>query len=158
MPVHKLTLIATAAALTVATVTYAGSHLTQNQQRAMNARQSQMQLNVFNIGALGAMAQGNIPYDADIAAAAAANLAALARIDQTRYWVDGTDSSVEGSRAKPEIWTDRAGFNTANAALATATIELAAVAGDGLDAMRTAFGPVGKACASCHEVYRVPNN
>lgn len=158
MPVHKLTMIATAAVLTVASVAYAGSHLTQTQQRAMNARQSQMQLNGFNIGALGAMVQERIPYDAETAAAAAANLAALASIDQTRYWVDGTDSSVEGSRAKPEIWTDMDGFRAANASLGEATVALAAVAGDGLDAMKAAFGPVGQSCASCHEAYRVPNN
>jgi len=158
LPIRKLTMIATAAALTAASLAYAGSHLTQTQQRAVDARQSQMQLNGFNIGALGAMVQERIPYDAEAAAAAAANLAALASIDQTRYWVEGTDSSVEGTRAKPEIWADMAGFTAANAALAEATTDLAAVAGDGLDAMKAAFGPVGKACAVCHEVYRVPNN
>ncbi|MDP5360798.1 MAG: cytochrome c, partial [Paracoccaceae bacterium] len=40
--------------------------------------------------------------------------------------------------------------------LAAATATLASVAGDGLDAMKAAFGPVGQSCGSCHESYRAP--
>jgi cytochrome c556 len=31
---------------------------------------------------------------------------------------------------------------------------LAAVAGDGQDPMRAAFGPVGAACNACHDAYQ----
>ena len=136
----------------------AGGHLSGEQERAMKARNGHMQLLSFNLGPLGAMAQDKAPYDAAVAAIAATNLAAVASINQNGYWVEGTDTSVEGSRAKPEIWTDFAGFEQDNADLAAATVALAAVAGDGLDALKTAFGPVGQACGACHEAYRAPRS
>lgn len=150
--------VATAVALGIAGAAFAAGHLTEEQQRAMNARQGQMGLYAFNLTPLGGMAQDKIPYDAEVAAAAAANLAALATLDQTAYWVEGTDASVEGSRAKTEIWTDSAGYQTEKEKLVMTTAALAAVAGDGLDQLKAAFGPVGGSCGSCHEAYRVPNN
>jgi cytochrome c556 len=158
MPFKTLTMIATAGALTIASAAFADGHLTQQQQGALDARKSHMGLYGFNLGPIGAMAQDKIPYDAEVAATAAANLAALANMSHDAYWVEGTDSSVEGSRAKAEIWTDMTGFKAEDMALATATTALAAVAGDGLDAMKAAFGPVGRSCGSCHEAYRVPRN
>ncbi len=153
-----VTMIATATALTIAGAAFADSHLTDTQQRAMDARKSHMGLYGFNLGPLGAMAQDKIPYDAVVAATAAANLAALANMSHDRYWVEGTDSSVEGSRAKAEIWTDTEGYLAAIMKLATTSTALAAVAGDGIDAMKAAFGPVGQSCGGCHEDYRVPRN
>lgn len=158
MPLQKRTLVMMAAAMSLATAVAADGHLTQDQQRAMDARQGHMTLYGFNLGPLGAMVQDKMPYDAEVAAAAAANLAALASISQDRYWVEGTDSTVEGSRAKAEIWTDMDGYMAENAKLLAAANGLAAVAGDGLDAMKAAFGPVGQSCGSCHEAYRAPRS
>jgi cytochrome c556 len=148
----------TAAVFGIASVAFADGHLTQDQQRAVDARQSLMGLYGFSLGPLGAMAQDKIPYDAAVAATAAANLAALANMDHDPFWVEGTDSSVGGNRAKAEIWTDTDGFKAEDMKLAAATTALAAVAGDGLDAMRAAFGPVGQSCGSCHETYRAPRS
>ena len=146
------------AAIAISSTAYAGGHLTREQQGAINARQSHMQLYGFNLGPLVGMAQERIPYDADAASAAAANLAALGSVSQDRYWVEGTDSSIEGSAAKPEIWSDPEGFAAELAKFAAAADALAAVAGDGLDPMRAAFGAVGQSCGSCHEAYQVPRN
>ena len=155
----KATLTATlCTTLALASTAIADGHLTQEQQQGINARQAHMSLNGFNLGPLAAMAQGNIPYDADVAAAAAANLAALGSMNQDRYWVEGTDQSVGGTRAKAEIWTDPDGFAAEIAKFAEASTALATVAGDGLDAMRAAFGPVGQSCGSCHEAYRGPRS
>jgi cytochrome c556 len=156
MPKKLNRVLATAVALGIAGAAFAAGHLTEDQQRAMDARQSHMELYSFNLGPIGGMVQDKIPYDATTAAAAAANLAALASIDQTAYWVEGTDASIEGSRAKAEIWTDAAGYMAEKEKLAAATAALAAVAGDGLDAMKAAFGPLGQSCGSCHEAYRAP--
>ncbi|MGJ8587043.1 MAG: c-type cytochrome [Yoonia sp.] len=156
MPKKLNRVLATAVALGIAGAAFAAGHLTEDQQRAMDARQSHMELYSFNLGPIGGMVQDKIPYDATTAATAAANLAALASIDQTAYWVEGTDASIEGSRAKAEIWTDAAGYTAEKEKLAAATAALAAVAGDGLDAMKAAFGPVGQSCGSCHEAYRAP--
>jgi cytochrome c556 len=155
---QKLTVIVAAGALTFASAAFAGGHMTKDQERAVGARQSHMGLYGFNIGPLGAMAQDKMPYDAAIATTAALNLAALASMSMDRYWIEGTDSTVEGTRAKAEIWTDAAGFQAEITGLATATAALAAVAGDGPDALKAAFGPVGQSCGSCHETYRAPRN
>ncbi|WP_342071095.1 c-type cytochrome [Yoonia algicola] len=156
MPKNLNRVVVAAIAFGIAGAAFAAGHLTEDQQRAMDARQSHMGLYSFNLAPIGAMAQDKIPYDEAVAASAAANLAALASIDQSAYWVEGTDASIEGSRAKTEIWTDAAGYLAEKEKLAAASAALAAVAGDGLDAMKAAFSPVGQSCGSCHEAYRAP--
>ena len=122
---------------------------------AIEQRQGQFKLYVHNFGVMGGMAQGRMEYDADMAQTAADNLFHLTRHDQSRLWPEGTDSmSVDGTRASPAIWDDLDDFVTKFAALQDAAEGLQAVAGDGLDAMRAGFGPVGQACQACHESYR----
>ncbi len=142
--------------VTLAGSAFAASHLSPEVSGAINARKAHMGLYGYNLGPLGAMAQDKMPYDAAVASAAAANLAALANMDQSNYWVEGSDIAAAGGRAKAEIWSDRAGFDAEVEKLAAATINLAAVAGDGLDAMKAGFGPVGASCGSCHKAYRGP--
>ncbi len=157
MTLNWKTLI-TITAIATTGAAFAGGHTSTPEETAMKVRKAHMQLLSFNLGVLGGMAQEKAPYDAQAASIAAANLAAMAGINQTGYWLDGTDTSVEGSRAKAEIWTDPAGFEEDISDLAGASTALAAVAGDGLDALKAAFGPVGKACGDCHEAYRAPRN
>jgi hypothetical protein len=59
-----------------------------------------------------------------------------------------------GTRALPEIWENLADFQEKYMAFGAAAEGLAAVAGDGLDPMRAAFGPVGAACGACHDATR----
>ncbi len=153
-----LTIFATVSSLVLATAAGADGHLSRDQQGAISARQAQMTLFGFNLGPLGAMVQGNIPYDAETAATAAANLAALASLNEDRYWLEGTDASVGGTRAKAEIWSDPEGFAAQLAKLGETTTALSAVAGDGLEALQGAFGAVGGTCGACHEAYRAPRS
>ena len=151
--------LALLAGASLATAALAESHIDPAAQKAIDARQAQMTLYAFNLGTLGGMAQDKIPYDAAAAGAAAANLAALAALDQTGYWVEGTDAAtVEDSKAKAEIWTDMADFDAKMAALADTTAALAEVAGTDLDSLKAAFGAVGGACGDCHKAYRVSDN
>ena len=124
---------------------------------AVGARQAQFQLLAFNIGILGNMARGNTEYDADTALAAAANLAAVASLDQRFHWVPGTDNaSIEGTRALPALWENVEDAIGIWDELGTTSATLAQVAGDGLDPMRAALGPVGATCGACHDDYRAP--
>ena len=126
---------------------------------AVKARQSHMTLNSFNLGLLGNMARGNIDYDAEAAQAAADNLVALASLDQTRYWPEGTDSdSIEGTRALPAIWENIPDVMAKAEALETQAATMAEVAGDGLDAMRGQIQALGGACGDCHDNYRLSND
>jgi cytochrome c556 len=64
-------------------------------------------------------------------------------------------SGGEGSRAKPEIWTDRAGFERRAADLGAAAGRLAESARAGDRAGFTAAADVvDAACTACHSAYR----
>lgn len=132
----------------------AESHIDPAIAGAMKARQAHMDLYAFNLGTLGAMAQDKAPYDAAAATAAANNLAALAALDQSGYWPAGSDNTVEGSRALPAIWETYPAIVEKATTLTDATAALALVAGNDLDSLKAAFGPVGGACGDCHRTFR----
>lgn len=121
----------------------------------VQARQGQFQIMALNIGVLGNMARGNTEYDAEAASTAAANLVAISQIDQSFHWPEGTDNfALEGTRALPAIWENLPDVVAKWTAFGSAAEGLAAVAGDGLEPMRAALGPVGGTCGACHDAYR----
>lgn len=64
-------------------------------------------------------------------------------------------SGVEPSRARPEIWSDRAGFEAAATAYADAVDRLAAAAGAGnREGFLERLTEVRTACGACHEAYK----
>ena len=127
---------------------------------AVTARQSQMKLYAFNIGLLGGMAKGEIEYDAAAASAAAGNLAALTRTNQSRMWPMGSDNGALGdaTRALPAIWQEGSTTMAKGMAFGEAAAAMEAAAGQGLDELRAAIGPLGGACTACHKEYRQPEN
>lgn len=68
----------------------------------------------------------------------------------------GAEAGVR-TRARPEIWSDRAGFERAGARLllAARALNRAAQRGD-LAAVRAALPDVARACSGCHDDYRAP--
>jgi cytochrome c556 len=63
--------------------------------------------------------------------------------------------TTEGSKARSEVWSDRAGFEKAAANASEATAKLASAAGAGnQDATAAAFKEVGASCGACHRNYR----
>lgn len=145
-------------AAAVATTAFSGAHADKATLAAVKARQAQMTLYSFNAGLLFGMAKGDVPYDADAASAAASNLAAQAGMNQSRYWPPGSDADTLGdvTRAKAEIWQSGSKVGEKGKAFGEAVTALNGAAGGGLDSLRAAIGPVGKACGACHEDYRVP--
>lgn len=138
----------------------AGSVMAQEKlDPAVAARHAHMDLYAYNLGIVGGMARGNAEYNAEAASAAASNLAALSKLNQMTYWREGTSNfDLAYSRAKPELWDNLADAMAKSEALTAATETLASEAGNGLEALQAAVGPVGKACGACHEAYRVPDN
>jgi cytochrome c556 len=123
---------------------------------AIKARKAHMTLYGTNLGVLGAMAQGKMPYDADAATAAAESLVALAGIDERFYWPEGSASGMaEGTRAMEAIWTDPEGFSAAQEALLVAATAMAATAGTGVEGIQAGMQAMGGACGACHQNYRV---
>lgn len=144
-------------AAALGTVASGDDHVDPAAMKAAKARQAQMQLYAFNLGQLGAMAKGEVDYDAGAASAAAGNLAKLASLDGRAVWVPGSDDATlgqEATEALPAIWEEGSKVGEKAMALASAASQLDAVAGDGLDALRGAIGDVGKSCGGCHEDYR----
>jgi len=129
----------------------------QDIEGAVSARQSQFRILSANIGVLGNMARGNAEYDAEAAAAAANNIRAISELNQRFNWPAGSDNAtIEGTRALPVIWENVPDLVSKWQDLNTAATALDAVAGNGLDEMRAALGPVGAACGACHDTYRAP--
>ena len=66
-------------------------------------------------------------------------------------------SGTGDTRALPAIWTDRAGFETANTNMLTQlrSLQAAANAGDA-GAFGAAFQQTGATCGACHRPYRGP--
>ncbi len=61
------------------------------------------------------------------------------------------------SRAKPTVWTDRAGFNAKAADFGAATKALAAAAAaDDKPAFDAALATIGASCKGCHDAYQAP--
>ena len=66
-------------------------------------------------------------------------------------------ASVSGTRARPEIFANRADFNSKAAAFSAAADQLAAAAqSNDKQAFTAAWQATGATCASCHQSYQVP--
>lgn len=128
--------------------------------KQIKARQAVMKLYAFNLGILGAMAKGEVEYDAEQASTAAANLNTLANMNNGAMWPQGSHMAANPGEtwAKEESWTTYPKVAEKGEALKTAAAKMAAEAGNGLEAVRGAIGGVGGSCKGCHESFRAPKN
>jgi len=106
-----------------------------------------------NMETLGRAIRQAPPGDAEHARAAeiadvAARMAALFETENPGH---------NNNRAKPEIWSDWAGFSAKIDEFQTVTTDLvAALKDDDSAAWSAAMQAVGRSCASCHRPYRTP--
>ena len=123
---------------------------------AIKARQGNMQIRAFNAGPLFAMAKGKMDYNAELAGKLAGNLKLLLDLDTSRDWPQGSDnkSYPKETRALPAIWTTYPEIGKYGKKYATAVTELSGVAGNGLDALRSKIGALGKSCKGCHDEFQ----
>lgn len=115
-------------------------------------RQGIMKALGWHIGPIAGMAKGEVAFDQAKLQHHANALAALSQILQEGF----PEGSAGDSKAKPDIWTNWADFETKVDGLETATAALAAGAGGVTDAggIGALLGPVGGACKACHDSYR----
>ncbi|MEZ5934296.1 MAG: cytochrome c [Alphaproteobacteria bacterium] len=126
-------------------------------EQAAKARQSFMQVLAFNLGPLGAMAKGEMDYNAEAATTYAKNIELLASMNTGSMWPEGSDNAALGenkTRALPAAWAADSKVMEKYGDWTKASAELAAAAGSGLDALKPAVGAVGKSCGGCHDLYR----
>ena len=108
-----------------------------------------------HIGALFGQMRKGIDSGADVTAfaAPAREIADWGRKIPTLF-PPGTETG-HGTHARPDIWTDRAGFDKDSAALVTQAEALAQTAASGDKAAFAAQWKVtGGACGACHRAYR----
>jgi len=124
--------------------------------KLIKARQSEMQLKSFNAGPLFGMAKGKVEYNAELASMLANNLLLQTKLDMGRAWAKGTDNVTYSGKtaALPEIWTTYPKISEKGKAYVKAVTELAAVAGNGLDTLKSKIGALGKGCKGCHDDFR----
>jgi cytochrome c556 len=107
-----------------------------------------------NMGTLGGMAKGKIPFDAKVIEKNAT------RINQLSLMIDDytkTDTSTYKvkTEASPKVWTERSAFETRihDLTLASAKLVKASTSGDE-SAIKAAIGGVGKTCGGCHDNFK----
>ena len=119
-------------------------------ESAIKYRQAALTLMASHFGRMQPVVKGQAPYDAEQIKANVQLLNTLAALP----WA-GFGPGTEGGEARPEIWSDAAGFKQKQDALLEnmAKLQVAADSGD-LNKVRAAFGDVGASCKSCHDSYR----
>lgn len=126
---------------------------------SIEARHGLMENFAFSLATLGTMAKGEMPYDAELAQAAADRLVVLSTVPQTGYWIEGTSSEErDESRALPAVWEDMQGFLAGFDDVHEAATNMADVAGDGREAVAQNMRALGQACGGCHEDYRMSDD
>jgi cytochrome c556 len=124
----------------------------RNAEAAIKYRQSVMQVQNFHLGRISAMANGRMPFDAKVAAEDATLLDTIDKLPFVAF-IDGSDKG--DTRAKPEIWKERAKFDAAALKMQEDVAKLNAAAKSGsLDAIKAAAGAVGQSCKACHDDYQ----
>ena len=118
-------------------------------------RQAVMTLQGKYFGPMGGMAQGKVPYNADVVRRNAGFLDNLSRMP----W-DGFDPSTKDVKdiktaALPAIWSEPDKFRQAADRLQAETSKLyEASRGGDESAVKNQIAAVGKACGACHENFR----
>jgi cytochrome c556 len=137
----------------VLTATAASAHAQFKPEEAIQYRQGIFKAQRWNLVPMAMMVQGKMPYDQ------AAFLMRAQRLDQVSKMAwdgfgPGTDAGAP-TKAKPEIWSDAAGFKQAADAFQAETPKLVAAAQSGnMDQIKAAFQGVVKTCDNCHDKFR----
>jgi len=105
-----------------------------------------------NFGRVAAMAGGKAPFDAKVAAESATVAEFTAKLPWEGFG-PGTDKG--DTKAKPEIWAEKAKFDDYAHKLQAEMAKLSVAAKSGsLDNIKVAVNAVGGICKSCHDDFR----
>lgn len=145
-----------AALLVAAAAAPQGAAAQQEQEKPPLAayRESLMEGLQSHNGALRALASGAVEYPGHVLGhAEAINHIAMMMADVF------PEGSMEGSRAKAEIWQNWSDFDSKRMELVNASNTLIEAArGMNAEAIGEAARAVGQTCRGCHQTYRAPAN
>ncbi len=147
--------ILTKAALSVATLVLGASLAHAAGDDTIKARQACMKAQGGGVfGAMFPILKGEKPYD-QAAIKAAFDSMDAACADWANFWTeDSMTSTTMKTRARPEIWSDKAGFEAAGGAAYQAMTALKATTDEA--GFKAALPAVGAACQGCHEKFQAP--
>jgi len=129
----------------------------RNAEAAIKYRQSAMAIQGNHLARVFAMVNGQVPFDAKVAAENIELIGLLNTRAQFSAFIDGSDKG--NTRAKPEIWAEKDKWSAAVAKSQDDVNKLVAAGKSGnLDQIKTAAGAVGQSCKACHDAYQKPAN
>ncbi len=120
---------------------------------AVDYRQGVMNVFSWNVGLMGAMMKGEVPFDAVAFQGHAADLASAAGLNILKGFPE--DSVTDDSDAKDEIWLNWSDFESKLQGLRSESAKLAEVAASGDEAaIKAQFDATRRACKACHDDYK----
>ena len=141
-----------AAAIVLAATAFVAQAQQTKVEDQVKYRRAAYQLMSLNFGSLGAMAQDKKPFNKDEAARNAEFVALLSTVPKG-FFGEGTDKDT---KAKPEIWSNRADFDAKMDKMQAEAAKLpAAVKGGDTAAFKKQVADTGAACKACHDEFRL---
>lgn len=120
---------------------------------AIKYRQSAFFVMQQNFGRVAGMAAGKVPFDAKVAAESAAVAEYVSKLPYAAFG-PGTNKGGD-TKAKANIWTDKAKFDDYANKMQVEMAKLTAAANTGnLDAIKVAVNSTGGTCKSCHDDFK----
>lgn len=120
----------------------------------INARQAEMKANMKAVKVLVSVLKGETPYDAATVRGAVKIMTdARAEGEAQDVWnVASQNGATVKSEAKPEVWSDAAGFAEAWTKFDSAVASVSSTTDEA--SFKAAFPALGGACKGCHETFR----
>ena len=121
---------------------------------ATKVRKANFTLLGHNMGPLGGMLKGKVPFNADLVATKTGNINQLANMIAETSKVDTSKFDVD-TEALPDIWTNKEDFAKKIEALIKMSekVNQIALTGTEKEVMGT-LGKMAKTCGSCHDSYK----
>jgi len=126
-------------------------------RQVVDARKAVFTLIGTNCRALGDVVKGTAPFDSADVQKRVARIAFLSDLVGESF-PDASNVGEPDTKAKPDIWTDKAAFAKKVADLqehAKALVPVSATEKGATDTFKTAFAALAQDCKGCHETYRV---
>lgn len=121
---------------------------------ATKVRKANFTLLGHNMGPLGGMLKGKVPFNAEVVKEKSTNINQLAKMIADTSKVDTSKFNVE-TEALPAIWKDKDDYAEKIKALVLASERVSKIALTGSEAdVKKALGKMGKTCGSCHDSYK----
>jgi len=153
MPSTRTRLVVSAVLLAAVAAAAQAQGQPSKAEQALKYRKAVYQAIAWNFGPMSAMAQGKIPYEAKEFEMRAQRVAALTPMLSESYSPD--TQSVTGSKAKAELWSNRADFDAKMKSLVDRSATLASVSkGGDFEKSKAAFLDTANTCKSCHDKYK----